>query len=135
MACVRVVGSNVDRVGGHGHRGEENHLLPPRGSLIRKGGRSQKRTVARPEVSDVSAGIGARLVEADAGDVAARIRLELHPQLIRFGITGVHQSRELCRGQMVQFVVHAEGVADRDAQTLGGGLRRIRGIDAPEPRS
>ena len=62
---------------------EKSTCCQPEAVSLVNGGRGQQRARARPEVAHMGAGIGARLVEPDALDVAARIGPELHAQLHR----------------------------------------------------
>ena len=78
VAIVDMIGSNVNRVGGDYYRCGEIDLLPPGGTLVDEGGRSQKIAATRPEITDMGPGVGARLIESDASDIAVHIRTELH---------------------------------------------------------
>src|SRR5262245_22592930 len=77
VSVVRVIGGDVDGVGGDWNRRREVHLLPAGGGLVGEGGGGEQRAGARPEVADVSAGVGRRLVETDGDDVAGGIGAEL----------------------------------------------------------
>ena len=92
MAPNGEVRSHVDGVGGDRYRSGEIHLLPAGVGLTREGSRCQQRAVARPEIADMRADIGARLEEADTRNVAAGICVELNSQLHRAVRTGVNNS-------------------------------------------
>ena len=118
---VGVVRRHVHRVGRDGHRGREQHLLPARTALIRKGDRRQLRAGARPQVAHVRAGVGARLVEANAGDGPSNIGSEFDAQLHGAIRTAVHQGRHR-RGRPDGD--GRRGGRDSNAQRLAARCRR-----------
>src|SRR5438094_504836 len=86
IAVRSVVGGHVDRVGGDRDRICEAHLLPPGSRFAGESGAGKQLTVGGPEVADVSTGVGAALVEAQASDVAIDVRTEFYPKLVTMDI-------------------------------------------------
>src|SRR5271157_4585509 len=80
---VGMVRRHVDGVSGDGHRSGKIHLLPSGGGLTAEGSRCQALTGTGPQVANMRPGVAAPLVEADAGDGASHVSLELDSQLHR----------------------------------------------------
>ena len=81
MTRIGVIRSHVDGVGSDGHGCGEIDLLPPCAGLVSECSGGQPGSCARPEIGYMGTRIGARLVEADTGNKAGRIRTELGAQL------------------------------------------------------
>ena len=80
VACVGMVGSDINGVCTDRYGNGKEHLLPTGGALAGKCGCSQQRTAACPEVTNVWTDVSARLVEANAVDISDNISAELHSQ-------------------------------------------------------
>ena len=61
----------------------------PEPDLVGEGGAGQQLAGRGPQVADMRPGVGAGLVEADPGDVAGGVRLELDAHLDRGRVAGV----------------------------------------------
>src|SRR5205823_2383474 len=77
----RVVRSLIHGVGIDRHGTRKLYLLPPRGALPCERGRGQQRPRAAPQVTQMRARVIYTFVEANAGDVAAYVRLKRHARL------------------------------------------------------
>ena len=82
----REVGGDVRRAGGHRDRAREGRRLPAGRALVGEGHLREPRAGRRPQAAGVRAGVGRGLVEADAGDRAVVVGLELHAELDRVGV-------------------------------------------------
>src|SRR4051812_18774420 len=67
-------------------RGGEVHLLPSGGALVGEGRGGELGSGGGPQGADVGAGVAGALVEADAGDLAAHVGLELHAEFDGGGV-------------------------------------------------
>src|SRR5205085_763414 len=85
------VGLDRDRLG-------EGDLLPALRGLARERGAGQQRAVARPEVGDVGAEVGGRLVEADTADGAGPVGPELEAELDGRDVGDVDRGRRRAWG-------------------------------------
>ena len=77
------VGGDIGGVWVYRHWLGEVHLLPAGCRLAGEGGAGQQLAAGGPQVADVGAGVGGRLVEADPGDGAGDVGLELDADLDR----------------------------------------------------
>ena len=105
----------------------EVDLLPARSGLVGEGGAGQQLPVRCPEVADVGPGVAGRLVEADPGDVAERVDLELDADLGRRRVTGVRRLRDDGRSPDRAGAAHGH---------RGAGRRRLdvaAVVDRPRP--
>src|SRR5262249_29781949 len=79
------VAGDVGGVGADGHRRGEVDLLPAgAGDARDEGGGGQEVAVGIPEAAELAAAAVGVAVEAQPGDVAADVGIELHTQLDRF---------------------------------------------------
>src|SRR3954447_19839138 len=84
VVALRVeVGRDVNGAGRDRDRCREARLLPARCGLRGEGRRPEQRPGVRPQVPEVRPAVAGALVETNACDEAARVRLETHAELVR----------------------------------------------------